>query len=175
MFEEYLEDAHFFALKASKLKEAREAKRYCRASVFYATSAIEAFINYIGDLMIAGGSLAPYEVALLSDKMFIFDNGRFKLVDRFELHRIEEKLKFTIYRLDPEFDFEHSPAWSQYLEFKDFRNIIVHPAHEEDAIDVDEYIKKIKMGLSAIIWLIDYLCQKIIGKPLRKKIKELSI
>ncbi|MDO9351276.1 MAG: hypothetical protein Q8N70_12725 [Deltaproteobacteria bacterium] len=47
MFEDYLEDSYYLALKARESTEEREKKRYYRASVFYAISSIEAFINYM--------------------------------------------------------------------------------------------------------------------------------
>jgi hypothetical protein len=175
VFEDYLEDSYYFAVEAGKPIEERLAKRYYRASVFYAASAIEAFVNYIGDFLVRGGHLAPYELALLTDKRFVLNNGRFELLERFEVHGIEEKLKFLIYKFDPSFDFGSFPVWSQYMVFKDFRNMIVHPSHEEDEIDIKEYEKKVRMGLKSIIEIIDYLCNRIIKKPLRKKIKELTV
>lgn len=174
MFEEYLEDAYYFAIEAKKQTTEREAKRYYRSSVFYAASALEAFISYISGILIQGG-LQPYEIALLTDKKFHLSKGRFEVSEIFELHGVEDKLKFLFYKYNPSFDFEHYPAWSQFMEFKDFRNSITHPIHEEDEIDINDYQKKIKIGLSAIIEIIDYLCREIIGKPLRQKIKDLTL
>ena len=174
MFEEYLEDAHYFAVEAKEKTDEREAKRLYRACVFYAASALEAFIGYINNIVIQVG-LQPYEIALLADKKFRLNNGIFEVSDIFELHGIEDKLKFLFYKFNPSFNLEHYPAWSQYIEFKEFRNMIIHPIHEEDEIDITEYQKKIRRGISAIIEIIDCLCQQIIGKPLRQKIKDLKV
>lgn len=174
MFEEYLEDAYYFAVEAKEKSGEREAKRYYRASVFYAASAIEAFVSYISGILIQGG-LQPYEIALLTDKKFHLSKGRFELSEIFELHGIEDKIKFLFYKHNPSFDFEHYPAWSQFIEFKDFRNAITHPIHDEDEIDIGDYQKKIRMGLAAVIEIIDCLCREIIGKPLRQKIRDLTL
>ena len=174
MFEEYLEDAFSFAVVAKESSDEREAKRYYRASVFHVASALEAFINYISSILIQG-DLQQCEIALLTDKKFRLNNGRFEVSEAFQLHGIEDKVKFLICKFNPSFDFEHFAAWSQFIEFKDFRNAIVHPTHEYDEIELDEYRRKIKMGLSAIIEIIDLLCQLIIKKPLRQKIKDLTL
>lgn len=174
MFEEYLEDAFYFAVEAKEKSDKREAKRYYRASVFYVASALEAFINYISSILIQG-DLKQCEIALLTDRKFRLNNGRFEVGEIFELHGIEDKVKFLICKFNPSFDFEHFAAWSQFIEFKEFRNTIVHPTHEYDEIELDEYRRKIKMGLSAIIEMIDFLCQLIIKKPLRQKIRDLTL
>jgi hypothetical protein len=174
MFEEYLEDAYYFATEAKEKMIEREAKRYYRASVFYAASALEAFVSYISGILIEGG-LQPYETALLTDKKFHLNKGKFEVSGIFELHGIEDKVKFLFYKHKPAFDFEHYSPWSQFIEFKDFRNAIIHPTHEDDEINIVDYQKKIKMGLSAIIEIIDCLCIEIIGKPLRQKIKDLTL
>lgn len=174
MFEEYLEDAYHLAVGAKEKTTEREAKRYYRASVFYAASALEAFVSYISGILIQEG-LQPYETAFLTDKKFHLSKGRFEMSEIFELHGVEDKIKFLFYKHKPAFDFEHYPAWSQFIEFKDFRNSITHPIHEEDEIDIEDYQKKIKIGLSAIIEIIDYLCREIIGKPLRQKIRDLTL
>lgn len=174
MFEEYLEDAYYFATEAKEKAVEREAKRYYRASVFYTASALEAFVSYISGLLIQGG-LQPYEIALLTDKKFRLNKGKFELSEIFELHGIEDKVRFLFCKYKPAFDFEHSSVWSQFIEFKNFRNAITHPVHEDDEISINDYQKKIKIGLSAIIEIINCLCKEIIGKPLRPKIKDLTL
>ena len=174
MFEDYLEDAYYFATEAKEKTIEREAKRYYRASVFYAVSALEAFVSYVSGILIQGG-LQPYEIALLTDKKFHLNKGKFEVSEIFKLYGIEDKLKFLFCKHKPDFDFEHYSAWSQFIEFKDFRNAITHPIHEDDEISINDYQKKIKMGLSAIIEIINCLCIEIIGKPLRQKIRDLTL
>lgn len=110
MFEEYLEDAFSFAVVAKESSDEREAKRYYRASVFYVASALEAFINYISSILIQG-DLQQCEIALLTDKKFRLNNGRFEVSEIFQLHGIEDKVKFLICKFNPSFDFEHFAAW----------------------------------------------------------------
>lgn len=175
MFEEYLEDAYIFALHARECKDDREAKRFYRASVFYAASAIEAFINFIGDTLIKGDTLESYEVALLTDKKFGLMDGHFQVIEKFTLYGIEEKIRFLLNKFDPTLDLSRFAPWSQYNEFKDFRNNIVHPVRDEDERTTDDYYQKIRMGLSSVTQLMNHLCVRIFKKPLRKRILDLTI
>lgn len=175
MFEDYLEDSYYFAEQAKKLTGEREKKRYYRASVFYAVSAIEAFVNYIGDTFAKAEVFQPYEIAFLTDSRFAMSNGRFEILEQTEYHRLEDKLKFLICKFIPDFDFILNPAWSRLVEFKKFRDAIIHPRQDEDEVEVIEYDRKIRIGLTAIIEIINYLCNGIFGRSLRKKIIDLTL
>ena len=72
MFEEYLQDSYEFfilARQASKKSEERTARRYFRASVFYAA----AFTNYIADSLAKAQTLSIHEISFLNDKALVFD------------------------------------------------------------------------------------------------------
>ncbi|MEW6374748.1 MAG: hypothetical protein AB1502_03030 [Thermodesulfobacteriota bacterium] len=175
MFEDYLEDAHYFCLTARALIGEREKKRYYRASVFCGISSMEAFINYIGDTFAEGNVFEPYEIALLNDMKFAHDKGKFKILGQIEYHRLEDKLRFLICKFVPKFDFNEEVAWFRFIEFKKFRDAIMHPRQDEDTIKVAEYERKIKIGLSSTIKIMDYLCKGIFKKPLRKKLIDLTL
>ena len=123
MFEDYLEDSYYLALKARESTEEREKKRYYRASVFYAISSIEAFINYIGDTFAKGGVFEAYEIAFLNDKKFGISKKGFGILEQMEYHRLEEKIRFLISKFIPTFDFSHEIVWAHFVEFKNNRTI----------------------------------------------------
>lgn len=173
MFEEYLEDSSYFVLKALEQDNEREAKRHYRVAVFCAMSAVEAFINYIGETLAQGEVFQPYEIAFLTDKKFDLLSGTFQMLDRVEYHKVEDKLKFLIRKFIPDFDFEHTPCWSRLLDFKKFRDSIIHPRQEQDEIDIAEYKKNLETGLSSAIEIMNSLCKGIFRRSLRKKILDL--
>ncbi len=175
MFEDYLEDSNYFAVTASKKIGKREKKRYYRVAIFCAMSAFEAFINYVGDTLIQGETIKPYEISFLSDKKFDIQGGTFQILEQTEYHRLEDKLRFLILKFIPDFDFKHDPSWCRLLELKKFRDKITHPRQDEDEIEISEYKKKIEIGLSAAIDIMNNLCKGIFNRPLRKKILELSL
>lgn len=175
MFEEYLEDSNYFALEASNAGSEREAKRYYRVAVFCTMSAVEAFINYIGDTLAQGEIFQPYEIAFLTDKRFNSSKGTFRILEEMEYHKLDDKLKFLVCKFVPDFDFVSTPCWSRLLEFKKLRDSITHPRHDEDEIDITEYKRKIKTGLSSAIEIMNYLCKGIFNRPLRKKLLDLTL
>lgn len=175
MFEDYLEDAHKLAIEVKGNSEERLAKRYYRASIFYAVSGIEAFVNYIGDVFEKGKAAQPYEIAFLNDKKFGILEGKFVILEDVRYSSVEEKLKFLLHRFVPDFDFGNNPSWSRFIEFKKFRDSLVHPRQIDDETNVAEYKEIIESGLSSIIEIINCLCLGIFGSPLRKKILELKL
>ena len=113
MFENYLEDSNYFATKALKVKNKKEAKRYYRVAIFCAMSAFESFINHIGDTLAQGENFQPYEIAFLIDRKFTLLRGTLQKHDKAEYHKLEDKLKFLICKFIPDFDFEFTPCWSR--------------------------------------------------------------
>lgn len=175
MFEEYLQDAHYFAQVASSSTDEKEAKRYYRVSIFCTMSAVEAFINHIADTFNQGGTNPPYENAFLTDRKFEIVGGSFQIVDKAEYHRAEEKLRFLLSKYKPDFDFFRESCWGRFKELKKFRDQITHPRHDDGDIQIDNYKKMTKIGLESSIEIMDILLRAIFHKPLRKKIRELRL
>jgi len=175
MFEEYLQDAYEFFLlaqKASEESDARTARRYYRASVFYAAGAIEAFMNYVADSFAEAETLTSQEVAFLNDKKFVCSPEKGKFIEKTEYNRLEDKLKFLIRRFSPDFDFQ-CKSWSRLMEFKGFRDSLVHPRQNEDNLDIAEYQKRLKLGLSGIIETMNAVSTTVFKRALRKQILDL--
>ena len=87
-------------MEGNSCTESRKAKRYFRASIFYAAGSIEAFANYLADTFNQGNSLTQFEIAFLLDKKIVFDNEKIEVKQRIEYHRIEDKLKILIKKLN---------------------------------------------------------------------------
>jgi len=172
MFEEYLQDSYEFFEIARKTKKDREARRYYRAAVFYATGAIEAFTNYIADSFAQAESLMPHEIAFLNDKSLIFDPRKGDLKEKVDYHKLDEKLRVLIKKFMPGFDFK-GIAWSSLMELKDFRDSLVHPRQSEDEKTTSEYQAKVRRGLAGVIEIINCLSIGIFKKSLRKKLLDL--
>jgi hypothetical protein len=174
MFEEYLQDSNEFLLKAEgalKASKEREARRYYRASVFYSAGAIEAFVNYIADSFAQAESLTAHETAFLNDKRLVFSIDR-GLNERTEYHSIDDKLRLLLNKFVPGFDFS-SGLWSNFMQFKNFRDLLVHPRQAEDKTGMAEYQTKVQTGLSSTIELMDCVSRGIFKKPLRKQLLDL--
>jgi len=176
MFEEYLQDSYEFftiAQKASKECDDRKARRYYRASVFYAASAMEAFVNYTANTLAEGKILLPDEKAFLNDRVINFSPDKGKLVEQTKYYSIDDKLKFLFCKFVPNFESATNKSWANFMEFKDLRDLLVHPRQSEDETKVGDYQKKIQRGLSGIIELMNYISKGIYSKPLRKRLLDL--
>ena len=172
MFEDYLFDSYSFYKKAQKCKNEREAKKYYRASIFYASSSIESFANYLADTFNQGESLSEFEIAFLLDKRLFFNHDKIEVEDKTEFHRVDDKLKILIKKFVEDFDFKCSD-WYKFKEFKKFRNRLVHPRESEDNIDLTDYRDHLKRGLTSIINLMNIISNGIFKKPLRKQLLDL--
>jgi hypothetical protein len=177
VFEEYLEDAFSFAEEAKKLENESEVKRFDRASIFCTISAIEAFVCFIGETLAKAESKEKeYEVAFLTDRKFGVNGAKFEILDQAEFVRLEEKLRFLLKKYAPQYDISKEAGWSRFLEFKRFRDSLVHP-HEMDENDIltEEYAKQIKLGMASTIEIINNICKGVFKRSLRQKILDMTM
>ena len=171
MFEEYLQDSYHFLSTAETLPIERDAKRYYRASVFYASGAIEAFINYLADSLAKANNIPRYEICFLNDRILQYspDKG---LIERVVYHRLDDKVRVLMRRFAADFDFQGS-TWSTFMEFKTFRDSLVHPRQVDDETGLTDYSRKVRAGLKSIIELMNHISKGMFGKPLRKQLLDL--
>jgi hypothetical protein len=176
MFEEYLQDAsELFKLGENALVQLdeRTAKRFFRAGIFYTASAMEAFVNFLADGFAIAERLSSHERAFLNDKQFVVNPSTANVVEKIRYYGVEDKLKFLIHKFVPELDLGTSENWKNFLEFKGFRDQLVHPKQVEDEIQVSEYKNKLHRGMSGIINIMSTISEGIFGRPLRKQILDL--
>ncbi len=142
MFEEYLFDSDDFLTKARGSKSHNEvmARRYYRASIFFTASAMEAYINYIAESFDFADSLSLFEIAFLTDKKIQYSVDNLDIEKRTEYHKIDEKSKVLIKKFVSGYDF-NNVEWSNFHEFKQFRDTLVHPRMSEDIIPIVNMIK----------------------------------
>ena len=175
MFEDYIEDAYNLAIAARREADERVAKRYYRAAIFYAVSSIEAFLNFVGETLEKGGKVAPYEIAFLKDKKFGIAGDSFEILEQVEFHKLEEKLRFLIKKHAKKYDLGTEPSWKSFIDFKRFRDGLVHPRKIEDEIGLQEYDEILRVGLDSTIEIMNILCKGLFNKGLRKKITEMAL
>jgi hypothetical protein len=72
----------------------------------------------------------------------------------------------------PDFNFQ-GITWVKFMEFKDFRDSLVHPRQVDDETQVDEYRKRVRNGLKAIIEIMDDISKGMFQRPLRKQLLDL--
>src|SRR4029077_15555749 len=175
MFEDYLQDSHYFlaaAEKTAKEHNFRDARRYFRASVFCAFGAMEAFVNYLADAFSKGNSIPAHEILFLTDTALVFAKNK-GFVERTEFHRLEDKLRLLISKFVSGFDFD-GLSWNRFKEFKDLRDSLVHSRDAEDERDPSDYRTRVRSGLKSVIEIMNKIMEGIAGRPLRKQILDLA-
>lgn len=174
MFEEYLQDSYEFLLEAERqAKEGRprEAQRYFRAAIFYASGAMEAFVNYLADSFAKAETVPSPQTLYLTDLSIGFSASK-GVTTKKEFHPLENKLRILIARFVTQFDFTSLP-WNRFIEFKKLRDSLVHPKEHDDERLPDEYKKQVRAGLRATIQIMNQIIEGMSGKPLRKQILDL--
>lgn len=175
MFETYLFDAKKLfdlGIRSHNQKDQESAKMLYRASIMHSSSALEAYINYLAYSFSMSGNLPTIELAYLCDSAYYFDKGTKKT--KVSYHPIDEKIRILIKIFNINFDFGMK-EWSDFKEFKDFRNILIHPKQIDDDIDINIYKKKARVGISSVLNIMNILSKGVYKRPLRKKIAELAL
>ena len=176
MFEDYLSDAHYYLIEGNHRKrENIEASiRAYRASVFLSASALEAFINYIGETLDKSADLSLHERDLLNDREHLIKIEAAILVDKTKYFTVESKIKYLIKKFNIDYEVASSSEWSKFQEFRKFRNKLIHPRENVNDFTIDNYKQHSEIGLKVNIFFIDLILNGVIGRPLRKKIKDLA-
>jgi hypothetical protein len=177
MFEDYIQDSFtFFGIAESAVNtDERAARMYFRASVFCAASALEAFVNFIGESFNQAPQMDPNERAFLNDKTLEVSASKGTVEDRVRYHAIDSKVKFIIKRFNVPLDPLLSSQWRGFKEFKRFRDSLVHPRALNDEISLSDYVDNIKSGLNANIDIMNSISSTIFGKPLRQSLLDLKL
>lgn len=175
MFEEYLIDSNKFYEIASNAKisgNCDEARRYYRVSIMCAFNAIESFVNYIAKSYEEANNLDRLEICFLNDQELYYSTTK-GVSSRIKYNPLDEKLKTIIKITNPNYNFEKSPFWGPLLDFKDFRDKLVHSREIDDETPLDEYQKKYNLGYKALIEIMNLISRNLYKKPLRKKLLDL--
>lgn len=178
MFEDYLQDAYSFYVMAedkNNLGQEREAKMFYRASVFCTASALEAFVNFIGETFKQGNNLDKNEIAFLNDKVLEISTSKATIEEKIKFNAVDGKVKFILKRFSVPIDVSSSSQWKNFTEFKGLRDSLVHSKSIDDERTISEYQIGIKNGLNANIDIMNSISMKIFSKRLRKSLTELKI
>jgi hypothetical protein len=177
MFEDYLVDASHFieSAKSDAGSDSRLKVRHYRVSIFLVASALEAFINYLGETFRDNHSLTLHERDFLNDLQTEVNPKTAELNARDRYQSLENKIKFLICRFSIDLQIANTPEWSHFKEFKMFRDDLVHPRAHASEFTSDEYRKHAERGLKSSIFIIDALMLGIFNRNLRQQVLDLAV
>jgi len=175
MFEEYLKDTKHFYQQAILQTKAELARANFRASVFCASSAMEAFINFVGETVETSEILNANEIAYLNDKILEVNPSKGNVEERKKFQPIDGKIKFLIKKFSVDIEIQNDLNWSKFISLKQLRDKLVHSKEFTDNTPIDNYKKKLTSGINSTIYLIDRISRKIFSKGLRRQILDMRI
>ena len=175
MFEDYLTDAsHFIESAKGTNLDSRFKVRDYRVSIFLISSALEAFINYLGETFKDSPDLSLHERDFLNDLQTEV-NPRTAMLDKKEkFQTLDNKIKFLINKFSIQLDVATTPEWSHFKDFKGFRDSLVHPREQASEFTEQDYRKHAERGLKSAIFIIDKLLSGIFSRNLRRQVLDLA-
>jgi len=178
MFEDYIQDAYSFyelGIASTEEKDERKAKMYFRASVFCAASSLEAFVNFIGNTFKQGNRLDKIEIAFLNDLSLEIAPNKASIEERQKYNSIESKIKFILKKFNVPLEISTASQWRDFLDFKEFRNGLIHNREISDENEILEYKNSISKGLNANIDIMNAISKKLFNNSLRQGLLDLKI
>ncbi|HOA06420.1 MAG TPA: hypothetical protein PK419_00285 [Spirochaetota bacterium] len=121
-----LEEAKRF-LEIAKTKSENYQMPYLHASILISISSLESFVYGISDDFKDSRALTMHEIAFLSEKEILFENGKFQISNKLKMNRLIERIEFIFQRFKQDSLNKNNQWWSQLNEGIRIRNSIVHP------------------------------------------------
>lgn len=173
MFQTYLRDSHYFFSKG--LEDSNEKTAYMRAAIFHLASAVEAFVSKVAYALEEANTVSKDELDFLKDRKFRVDADTAVVNEESNFNAIDKKLRYLVnkYVNSPESVFR-SNEWAEYLDFKRFRNELVHPKNVSEDFEFNKYNDAIEKGLRSTISLLNQISLSVYGEKFRKSITDLS-
>ncbi len=180
MFEDYLKDADYFfeeGIKLSHRGDEDKARRFFRVAVFCVMSAMESYINYCAKGFLEAETskvniMSELEICFLNDEEQYFSPEK-GILKRQKYNPVEDKVKSLLFRFCPNYKISTESSWSGFLEFKKFRNSLIHSRAIDDDTPLNKYETQIKKGLASVIKIMDTLSLGMTKRHLRKQILDL--
>lgn len=147
-----------FLLEKAKLSLPPDIKSaYLHSSLLLGMSALEAYVNGIAlELTESSFELTLNEIALISEKEIIFDNGNFQLGKKLKMQRLIDRIDFIYCKFSNK-SISSQDTWNQNIKQTiKLRNDLVHPKDE-----VNITYNQVETSLQNILQTIDILYKAV--------------
>jgi hypothetical protein len=168
-----LEEAKGFLEKARTTSVSTAKVAYLHAALNLGFCAVEAHVNAIAEEFLTLSDLSSHEASILAEKKVELENGEFRLTERLQIYRLEDRLLFLCHRFSKKPPLDRRAAyWSQFKDALALRNGLTHP--KTPAL-VSE--SSVELALTSILQVLDTMYMRIYRKkyPGRKRGLESAI
>lgn len=152
---ELLEESKRFLEKAAETADASAKKAFLHASLMLGISALEARVNSIVDEQNRRTDLSVHERGLMLEKEVYLENGKFSLVDKLKMWRLEERVEFLCVRNSGR-PLDKSTWWGQLKDAIRLRNDLTHPKTVPTITELS-----VKRAVEAVIGTMDALSMAV--------------
>lgn len=121
-----LEEAKRFLELAKDAREDEAQAAFLHAALMIGFCAFEAHINAIGDELAVGPNLSPHDIGILKEFDVQLNNGRFEVVERLKMYRLEDRVCFLFARFSEPVN-KLDIWWSRFRTANTLRNELTHP------------------------------------------------
>ena len=124
------QDAQYFLDVAKEQEELNVlmSRRYLRAAVISAYTALEAWVNTVFEILARVGDLELHERAFVEERRIELSGQGYLELQGKRFHSLDDKLKFLHWRIHGVGISDEQAAWMAFLEAEKLRNKLVHPS-----------------------------------------------
>jgi hypothetical protein len=162
-----LEEAKAFFEKARATSEEKSKEAYLHAALNLGFCAVEAHLNAIADDFLTLDSLSHNDKSILSEKKIEVDHGEFRVTERLQIYRLEDRLLFLCARFSKKGPLDRSAVyWGHFKEALVLRNGLTHPKVPTVVSETS-----VERALLSILQVLDVMYTRIYRKryPARKR------
>lgn len=155
-----LEEAKSLFEKARLAANPKIKDSFLHAALNLGFCALEAHVNSIAEDFLTLSDLTPQESSILAEKKAELIDGQFKLTNKLQIYRLEDRLLFLCRRFSKKGPLDKKAVyWGQFRTAQDLRNRLTHPKAPSGITE-----KSVEQALYAIIQLLDAVFKRIYGK-----------
>jgi hypothetical protein len=155
-----LEEAKAFLEKGRASSDQKCKEAYLHAALNLGFCAIEAHLNAIAEDFLTLDDLSPHERSILSEKKIEVDHGEFRVTERLQIYRLEDRLLFLCTRFSKKGPLDRNAVyWGHFKDALKLRNSLTHP---KVPATISE--GSVERALLAILQILDVTYNRIYRK-----------
>ena len=162
-----LEEAKGFLEKARLTSATEKKEAYLHAALNLGFCSLEAHVNAIAEDFLTISDLSLHERSILSGKRIELENGEFRVTDKLQMYRLEDRLLFLCNRFSKKRALDRkSTYWTQLKEALDLRNGLTHPKAPANISEAS-----VERALLAVLQVLDATYRSVYKKayPAKKR------
>jgi hypothetical protein len=154
-----LEEAKAFLEKAKTSSDAKNKEAFLHAALNLGFCGLEAHVNAIADDFLTLQDLSAHERSILAECKVELECGEFRVTDRLQMYRLEDRLLFLCARFSKTPLDRTAAYWGRFKDAQILRNGLTHPKAPAKITE-----SSVELALSSILQVLDVTYRNIYRK-----------